>query len=400
MRHRAGSNGSSHADLWMTLEMPKATGLPPLNLSASKNIEDGRGLSPATLSPRSEHSPRYPRSAPASPTLDRPSQSIMQVTNMTSKEKDQGRNGPTSPRMTAMPEFPPSPQKSSPKQHGREQSKNFFSNIMASRSSHKLNSSENMNELTGRQDARSRASSKDRSLYSIKRQGSTPELPRYTMNGTPPPPQQQNTQVASNSVGHAEPAQVLAAKQKSKSRFGLGLTRTKTVRMEDNPKQKGQPPAQLKLETRPSNDHIEPSLKTAPIKSDHRVKAFGENGSATRNRSADRHGQEETMPQRRPIQQGGNIPVSHSMQLLSNISQTGKGVGSRLGNAGKGFFGRITRSGSSNEREGLGDDIYAVSIINLPLIKQTRKTRIARRLELSRDKTEFWMPALPWRCIE
>jgi len=36
----------------------------------------------------------------------------------------------------------------------------------------------------------------------------------------------------------------------------------------------------------------------------------------------------------------------------------------------------------------------------LPLVEQTRKTRIAKRLEDSKDKTEFWMPALPWRCIE
>jgi hypothetical protein len=72
----------------------------------------------------------------------------------------------------------------------------------------------------------------------------------------------------------------------------------------------------------------------------------------------------------------------------------------RLGKAGKGFFGKITRSGSSNEREIVTDDNYVCTTINLPLVKQTRKTRIAQRLELSKDKTEFWMPALPWRCIE
>jgi hypothetical protein len=88
------------------------------------------------------------------------------------------------------------------------------------------------------------------------------------------------------------------------------------------------------------------------------------------------------------------------MQLLSNIGHQGRGVGDRLGKAGKGFFGRMARSGSSNEREVVTDDTYVCSTINLPLIKQTRKTRIARRLELSKDKTEFWMPALPWRCIE
>lgn len=100
------------------------------------------------------------------------------------------------------------------------------------------------------------------------------------------------------------------------------------------------------------------------------------------------------------------MPLSQSfrdgstMQIFSNIGQTGKGMGDRLGKAGKGFFGKITRSGSSNEREHLTDDNYTCTTISLPLVKQTRKTRIARRLEISKDKTEFWMPALPWRCIE
>lgn len=43
---------------------------------------------------------------------------------------------------------------------------------------------------------------------------------------------------------------------------------------------------------------------------------------------------------------------------------------------------------------------YQVINLTLPLQEQTRNTRIAKRLEDSKDKTEFWMPALPWRCIE
>ena len=43
---------------------------------------------------------------------------------------------------------------------------------------------------------------------------------------------------------------------------------------------------------------------------------------------------------------------------------------------------------------------YHVINLTLPLQDQTRITRIAKRLEDSKDKTEFWMPALPWRCIE
>ena len=46
------------------------------------------------------------------------------------------------------------------------------------------------------------------------------------------------------------------------------------------------------------------------------------------------------------------------------------------------------------------DENHVLSIIKLPLVEQTRLTRISKRLEDSRDKTEFWMPALPWRCID
>jgi hypothetical protein len=370
-----------------------------LNLSAPLKNDDVGQRSLATLSPRSDHSPRYPRSAPASPTIDRPTQSIMQITKMQDYDsRSTSRNGPTSPRMTAMPEFPPSPDKSSPKHHGREPSKNFFSNLMASKSSQKLNSTENVNDSVEKQNARSRASSKDRSLHSVRRQGSTPELPRYPMNGS----QTQTAPRMQNNHAPIEPLQPNNAKQKPKSRFGLGLTRTRTVKMDEQQKQKAVP-GQLKLDTQAAEGSIEPSPKTAPIKSDHRARAFAaENTSnaTSRNRSADRYAQEEPLPQRKNVQQPGNMPVSHSMQLLSNISSTGKGVGDRLGKAGKGLFGRITRSGSSNEREVVTDDIYTLSTISLPLVKQTRKTRIARRLESSRDKTEYWMPALPWRCIE
>lgn len=46
------------------------------------------------------------------------------------------------------------------------------------------------------------------------------------------------------------------------------------------------------------------------------------------------------------------------------------------------------------------DENYVLKVINLPLVEQTRLTRISKRLEDSRDKTEFWMPAFPWRAID
>lgn len=105
---------------------------------------------------------------------------------------------------------------------------------------------------------------------------------------------------------------------------------------------------------------------------------------------------------------GGSIVPSASFSqvsgasaaLFSNLKHSSSGAADRLGKAGKGFFGKITRSGSTNERELVTDDTYVCSVINLPLIEQARKTRIAKKLEDCRDKTEFWMPALPYRCVD
>ena len=38
----------------------------------------------------------------------------------------------------------------------------------------------------------------------------------------------------------------------------------------------------------------------------------------------------------------------------------------------------MTRSGSTNERELIPDEHYVCTTISLPLVKQTRKTRIAK----------------------
>lgn len=65
------------------------------------------------------------------------------------------------------------------------------------------------------------------------------------------------------------------------------------------------------------------------------------------------------------------------------------------------FFGKNSRSGSTTEKEHVIDDEhYNIKVLNKPLIEQTRITRISKRLEDSRDKTEFWMPAFPWRAID
>ncbi|KAF2090818.1 Rho GTPase activation protein [Saccharata proteae CBS 121410] len=87
--------------------------------------------------------------------------------------------------------------------------------------------------------------------------------------------------------------------------------------------------------------------------------------------------------------------------FFSNIRTSSTKAADGLGKAGRGIFGKLTRSGSSHEKEApVLDENYICKVINLPLVEQTRKTRISKKLAASKDKTEFWMPALPWRCID
>lgn len=130
--------------------------------------------------------------------------------------------------------------------------------------------------------------------------------------------------------------------------------------------------------------------------------------SSSRNRSADR----DRVPSRdasssrngdrdremgRPHQSssaGRDGPSS----FFNNLKREGGRVAETIG---KGLFGKGGRSASTTDREQVVDDEhYVIKVINLPLVEQTRLTRISKRLEESRDKTEFWMPAFPWRAID
>ena len=162
-----------------------------------------------------------------------------------------------------------------------------------------------------------------------------------------------------------------------------------------------------------SNEHEDQRApKTAPLHQDRSLRDMM--SANTRNRSADRqsqhnHSQENIAIRREERPSGQGLSTSNSRvfresggayggsHIFSNIKSTSSKAADGLGKAGKGILTKIARSGSSNAKE---EERYVLRVINLPLIDQTRRTRIAKRLEDSKDKTEFWMPALPWRCIE
>ncbi len=400
--------------------MAKSPVPPALNLIAAKGsteTDNTQHLSPSTLSPRSS---RSARSNPGSPLLQEKFEHTLGQ-NITDKagKGSTGNNGSISPKITAIPQYPPSPPRASPK-HSRDASRSFFSNLVASKSSHRLQSLDQTAAEaadTDRTNGRGRTSSKERGVYSSNGRGSTSDLLK---NVKAPETQrdQSSDRKMSGSDTYTQPFEggvsPNVAAKKPKPRFGI-LNRTRSIKTDDQPQLKPSAPKRLDLSSPTANANRDPQfsepMKTAPLRNDHRERAFGNPvGSAHRNRSADRpqlprERSQENFPPRnnRP---GGSLANSNSLKegasihLLSNLHQTGRGAADRLGKAGKGFLGRITRSGSNHERELVTDDNYICSSINLPLVKQTRRTRIAKRLELSKDKTEFWMPALPWRCIE
>lgn len=150
------------------------------------------------------------------------------------------------------------------------------------------------------------------------------------------------------------------------------------------------------------------SLKTAPLDKGQSWRSLvGQ--SKMRTHSADGHDSnhlDEDHGSRRDRNEHASLASnsyneSRGATLMSSLGSGARKVGGKMDSARKGIFGKLGRSSSNHETPTLvTNEPYVCKVIHKPLIEQTRLTRISSRLEQSRDKTEFWMPALPWRCIE
>lgn len=90
-------------------------------------------------------------------------------------------DAPGSPNLTSLPPFPSSP-KSTPK-HIREQSRSFFSNLKASKSTNKVNTMEPTIRQVSNDTTGSNKDSGDHGLYSLRKHtGSTPDLSKSTFD--------------------------------------------------------------------------------------------------------------------------------------------------------------------------------------------------------------------------
>ncbi|KAF9879733.1 RhoGAP domain-containing protein [Colletotrichum karsti] len=216
------------------------------------------------------------------------------------------------------------------------------------------------------------------------------------------------------SAADYDPSAAQSSSKKSKSKpFGL-LSRNKSLRDKDRDKDgsssrdKQPSPVPITI-SEPEPSHIasdpNPRKASAPAPaSDRSIKEMV--NSTVRNRSEDR-GSPRDMASKESHKERGNKESQREKDhhpRQNSSSQNGGffgGLKSGRDMISNRLFGKGGRSGSTTEREPVIDDEhYVLKTINLPLVEQTRRTRISKRLEDSRDKTEFWMPAFPWRAID
>jgi hypothetical protein len=75
------------------------------------------------------------------------------------------------------------------------------------------------------------------------------------------------------------------------------------------------------------------------------------------------------------------------------------GMLNKVATFGRSFFKPSAKPAGPPDRKGPLPRTE-LRVLTMPLVYQTRFTRIAKVLEKSRDKTEYWMPSFPWRAID
>ncbi|KAI1593672.1 rho gtpase activator protein [Pyrenophora tritici-repentis] len=332
---------------------------------------------------------------------------------MRGKTKDSGSAStpmsPKSPRSPDMPEdqdfatpnaafhnMPQSP--ASPKP--RKDSKSIFANFSANKSSSRLNSQGNS--------ARQNSEQPTPSLYSNGRGGaSTPDLgrPVRTPNSDDNRSEvvrldQRTGSGLSNDSSDPHPDSSKRTTIKPKKQ-GL-LPRSKSIKEGEaagsRTKLNKAPPGQLSPDIAASwatnGEGNGMPMKSAPMDKDR------QDGSKQIPRDDDqRRDKAEQISLASNSYNSYNESKGHN--FISKLGSGARNMGEKMDSARKGVFGKLGRSSSNHESQTpVTNEPYVCKIIHKPLIEQTRLTRISTRLEQSRDKTEFWMPALPWRCID
>lgn len=219
-------------------------------------------------------------------------------------------------------------------------------------------------------------------------------------------------------------------KKANKKRLQV-LTRSKSLRAEDEIRRpKGKPAKKSNGQALPNAAQSEPLSARTPLPPSDKDRSFRDMmKSSLRDRSEDRAVQSDddkgaSKPRQRKEKKEGkerlvrdikdksikenkpSHPLSSSLRqhntstFFHDFRNTSSNAAIGIGKAGKGLFSKFARGGSNNDKATVAAGDHIPSVLTLPLIEQTRLTRIAKSYDHCKDKTEFWMPALPWRCIE
>ncbi|KAI9715759.1 MAG: hypothetical protein M1812_005757 [Candelaria pacifica] len=407
-------------------KMPKSSALSLSISSLSSSAKDGQA------SPMSAKKPRSPfrRSSGPGLLLAQTNKKGMAASPMAvspPSTTELANDIPSSPTYSSLPNFPSSPV-TSPHNDG-ERSRGFFSNYKASKSSSRLETTSTIRQVSEGDVTGDWDKNENKVYLSRQSSGSSPDLSHSfgfgdddIVDGSITDSVQDNRSqrrplaapTKSDSVlhAHANASNAQSAKR-NKPRFAHLLTRTRSIRVDPNVRtpSTSTPKRFTEYDAGPESEPISDltGLKTAPLQHE-KDRSFRDVVSSTiRNRSADRQhtaadsengsvASSKENKKEMPLAKDG--AAAHFIaSFKSSSTKAADGLG-KAGKAGKGFIGKITRTGSNHEKEVVLDDTYVCSVIVLPLLQQTRRTRIAKTLEESKDKTEYWMPSMPWRCID
>ncbi|EFQ35275.1 RhoGAP domain-containing protein [Colletotrichum graminicola] len=233
----------------------------------------------------------------------------------------------------------------------------------------------------------------------------SPAEPSYTEHAVQKPaptlPSRSDASLASVADYDPFPTTQHSSTKKSKPKpFGI-LSRNRSLRDKDGSSSRDKQPSPVAVsinEPEPSHPLTgrNYSINTPPAASDRSLKEMV--NSTGRNRSEDHASPRDMANKENQKEKDHHHPRSNSSSQNGGFFGGLKSGRDMISNR---LFGKNARSGSTTEKEPVIDDEhYVLKTINLPLVEQTRRTRISKRLEDSRDKTEFWMPAFPWRAID
>ncbi|KAF2671290.1 hypothetical protein BT63DRAFT_212779 [Microthyrium microscopicum] len=347
---------------------------PNLGISVQRDAPDrNTGISPLS-SPRTPHTPAGPHSP---------------FNQSFAEGYDAHQHSP----ITAVPRHP------SPKPNNKS-AKSFFSNPIASRSTSKIPKQDS--PVRNNPSASSAMSGGAMAqVYNLNRgMGSSPELTVsniHSQDGSSITPGDDRSPSALHNPDNLMAAPNLPKKKSSKHKFTLGLGRKASIKDDENmiPESRNAAPQKSKIKRETRQDR---STRDKP-------------SSTLRNQSVDRQTWEDPIP----------TPTFNAPPMTLPPQHNGRSVGTRaadgFGRAAKGLLGKLsTRSNDPKdapdykeqkakaERDAVAAQqahlTKSYNIVNLPLKEQTRRTRICKRLEECKDKTEFWLPAVAYRCID